>query len=143
MGNTWVLVANASEAQLYATVKLGAEMTRLRSFSHPESRGKGSELASDKPGKVQSTRGGHGMGDSTAPKDYEAERFAKELAQALDVGRAANEFKHLVLVATPHFHGLLNSQLEDKTRALVVTDINKDLTTCEERDLPARLKESA
>jgi protein required for attachment to host cells len=83
------------------------------------------------------------MGDSTSPKEHEAELFAKELAQALEEGRASNSYRHLVLVATPHFHGLLNSQLDEKTRAMVVTDINKDLTTCEERDLPARLKESA
>jgi protein required for attachment to host cells len=143
MANTWVLVANASEAQLYATDQVGAEMSHLRSFGHPESREKGSVLASDRPGKVQSGRGGRGIGDPSAPKDYEAERFARELAQALDDGRAANAYQHLVLVAAPHFHGLLNSQLDEKTRAMVGTDINKDFTSCNERDLQARLKESA
>ena len=143
MSNTWVLVANAVEAKLYSTDALGAEMSHLREFGHPESREKGSALASDKPGKVQSGRGGHGMGDTTAPKDFEAERFAKELAQALDDGRATNAYQHLVLVAAPHFHGLLNSQLDKKTHAMVVTNINKDYTSCNERDLLTRLKESA
>jgi len=143
MSNTWVLVANAVGAKLYSTDKLGAEMSCVREFDHPESREKGSALASDKPGKVQSGRGGHGMGDTSSPKDFETERFAKELAQALDDERAANAYQHLVLVATPHFHGLLNSQLNEKTRAMVVTNINKDFTSCSERDLQARLKESA
>lgn len=143
MKNTWVLVANAVEAKLYATEKLGAEISHVREFAHPESREKGSALVSDKPGKVQGGRGGRGMGDASAPKGYEAEKFARELARALDEGRTANAYQHLVLVATSHFHGLLNSQLDKKTRAMVVTDINKDFTSFNERDLLARLKESA
>ena len=94
-------------------------------YSHLESREKGSLLASDRTGKVQSSRGGRGIGDSSAPKDYEAERFARELAQALNDGRAVNAYRHLVLVAAPHFHGLLNSQLDEKTRTMVGKDINK------------------
>ena len=143
MNTTWVLVAKASEARLYTTDKVGEEMQCLKEFSHPESREKGSTLASDRPGHSQSKGTGHGtMGDPADPKDYEAERFASELAQELEKGRTANAYQKLVVAAAPHFHGLLNSQLNDHTRALVINNIEKDFTAYDERELPARLKEA-
>jgi protein required for attachment to host cells len=141
MDNTWVLVANASEARLFATERLGQDMTIIKDFSHPESRAKGTTLASDRPGASK----GRGLntgtrGDPDDPKDFEAERFASELANELDKGRAENAYRRLVLVATPHFQGLLKSHLTDHTRNMVVDNINKDLTACNISELPMRLK---
>jgi len=141
MDDTWVLVANASEACLYATKKLGEEMSILKDFSHPESRAKGAALASDRPGFSQGKGNNMGTrGDPESPKNFEAERFANELAHELDKGRTANAFHRLVLVATPHFQGLLKSRLDDHTRAMVVNNINKDFTAYNVHELPERLK---
>jgi len=144
MDNTWVLVANASEADLYATERLGAEMSPLKHFEHPESRAKGSELASDRPGNNHSRGSSMGtMGDPVDPKAFEAERFASELANELDKGRTHNAYRRLVLVAVPQFQGLLRRHLNDHTQAMVFKNINKDFTSCNPRELPARLKGSA
>ena len=143
MDNTWVLVANASRAHLYATERIGEKMICIKDFTHPESRAKGSTLASDRPGHYQSRGMGHGsMGDPADPKYYEANRFAGELATELNAGRKTNNYRKLVLVAGPHFNGLLNTHLNENTRAMVVNYINKDFTDCDERDLPGRLKKS-
>lgn len=140
--NTWVLVASASEARIFGTDRIGEAMECMKEFSHPESREKGSELASDRPGHSQSKGTGHGaMVESSDPKEYEAERFAGELARELENGRTSNAYKKLVVVAAPHFHGLLNNHMNEQTRAMVVNDIQKDLTDCETRDLPGRLKQ--
>jgi protein required for attachment to host cells len=118
-------------------------MTCLKKFSHSESRAKGSTLASDRPGHSQSRGAGHGaMGDPADPKDYEADRFAAELASELDTGRTANAYRRLVLVAGPHFNGLLNSHLNKHTHGMVEHCIHKDFTDCTERELPARLMEN-
>lgn len=141
MDNTWILVANASEAHLYAAEKLGEDMSIRKEFSHPESRAKGVTLASDRPGSTQGRGSSMGTrGDSVDPKAFEADRFASELANELDNGRIANAYCRLVLVATPHFHGLLTAHLNDNTRAMVVNNINKDFTNFNTRELPARLK---
>jgi protein required for attachment to host cells len=143
MANNWVLVANASEARLFSAEKIGDTMHCLKEFSHPESREKGSNLASDRPGHNQSKGAGHGsMVEQTNPKDYEAERFAGELAEELEKGRTTNAFRHLILVATPRFYGLLNTRLSDQAKAMIKGNIQKDFTDCHERDLPARLKEN-
>ncbi len=143
MDNTWVLIANASRAHLYATERIGEKMTCLKDYTHPESRAKGSTLASDRPGHNQSKGTGHGsLGDPADPKYYEANRFAGELASELDAGRKANAYRRLVLVAGPHFRGLLNTHLNEHTRAMVGTYIHKDFTDCDVRDLPGRLKKN-
>lgn len=143
MNTTWVLVANAGEARLFGTDNINESLHCLKEFSHPESREKGSELASDRPGHYQSKDTGHGaFAEHTDPKDYEADRFASELANELEKGRTANEYKKLVLVAAPHFHGLLKTHMNEHTRELVVNNIQKDFTSIETYELPKRLKES-
>ena len=139
MDNTWVLVANASEARLYATERLGKEMTELREFLHPEGHEKSINLTSDH----SHGRGPHSgtRGDETVnPKDLEAERFASHLAEELNKGRSTNAYRRAVLVAAPHFMGLLNMHLDEHTRELVQHSINKDYTTYDARELPERLK---
>lgn len=143
MANNWVLVANASEARLFEAEKIGEAMQCVKEFSHPESREKGSNLASDRPGHYQSKGTGHGaLAERTDPKDYEADRFAGELAGELEKGRTSNAFRHLVLVATPRFYGLLNGHLSDQAKSMIKANIQKDFTDCHERDLPARLQEN-
>lgn len=140
--NTWVLVANASEARIFGTEKIGNPMECMKEFNHPESRDKGMDLTSDRPGHYQSKGTGHGaFVESTDPKEYEAERFAAELAKELENGRTNNAYRKLVVVAAPHFHGLINSQLDEHTRAMVVNDIQKDFTDCDVNELPERLKQ--
>lgn len=143
MYTTWVLVANAGEARLFGAENINQSLHCLKEFNHPESREKSSDLTSDRPGHYQSKGTGHGsFAEHTDPKDYEAERFASELADVLEKGRTANEYKKLVLVAAPHFHGLLNTHMNEHTRELVVNNIQKDFTAIETHELPKRLKES-
>ena len=142
--STWVLVANSSEARLFETQKLGTAMNCLREFSHPEGREKGSELVSDRPGHYQSKGMGHGaFVEPTDPKDVEVDRFASELAKELEKGRTAHAFNKLVVVAAPHFHGLLNTHMNEQTREMISNNIEKDFTAYDERELSQRLKEYA
>lgn len=145
MKNTWLLVANGSEARLYETEFRPKELVLLQEFNHPESREKGAELASDKAGHYQgdamgtsgSTKGS--FSEPTDPKEYEMERFAGELVKALDAGRSSNSFQHLFIASSPKFHGLLNKKMNGHLSKLVDKHINKDLTSLNERDLLGRL----
>lgn len=139
--NTWVLIANSNKARLFSTERVGEEMVRVREFEHPESREKGSDIVSDRPGHYQSKGTGHGaFVDPTDPKQHEADVFAGELAGILDKGRTNNEYKRLVVAANPHFMGLLNKHMDTHTRDMIISDIKKDLTTFEDRELPDHLK---
>lgn len=144
MPNTWLLVANASQATIYQTEQRPKTLTMVKEFLHPPSREKGESLASDRPGHFQGEAVGmegttHGaFNEPTDPKAYEHERFATELAKELDAGRTANSYKNLIIVASPHFHGLLNKSMNTHVAAMVGQHIQKDYTSLEQRELLAK-----
>jgi protein required for attachment to host cells len=145
MKNTWLLIANGSEARLFETELRPKTLTLLQEIKHPESREKGTELASDRPGHYQGDSGvggaSHGaFNEPTDPKEYEMERFAGELVNALEAGRNANSFQHLIVASSPKFHGLLNKKMNGHISRLVDKHINKDFTSLTEKELLERLQ---
>ena len=135
MDTTWLIVANASQATLYETETPPKTLRLIKEFLHPASRSKGSELASDRAGHFKAEARGmegttHGaFNEPIDPKDYEQERFAIELAKELDAGRTTNSYNNLIIVASPHFHGLLNKHMNEHVAELVSRHIEKDYTT--------------
>jgi len=139
----WVLVANASQAKLFSmTSRFGQNLTLIKEFEHPESRLKGSDLVSDRPGHYQSKGTGHGsFVDKTDPKTQEAERFSQELVAELESGRTSNQYKNLVLVAAPPFLGALNKHISEPLHNTVIRVIEKDLTKNGNGDLVDHLND--
>ena len=136
MSTLWVLVANASQAHLYATARLGGALEIVKEFSHPQSREKGLNLVTDRPGQKQTQGAVHGGAvEKTDPKEVEAEKFAKELAVELDEGRTSHQFAELVLIAPPHFHGLLNKHCNPQTLNMVSKKLQKDYTHMRAKEL--------
>lgn len=144
MKNTWILVANGSEARLFESEFRPKSLTLLQEIKHPESREKGAELASDKSGHYQgdAANGGSTQGsfsEPTDPKEYEMERFAAELVKELEAGRTANSYQHLIVASSPKFHGLLNKHMNGHISKLIEKHINKDFTSLKEKELLSRL----
>lgn len=145
MKNTWLLVANGSEARLFETEFRPKTLNLLQEITHPESREKGAELASDKSGHFQgdASTGGSTQGSFSEPidpKEYEMERFAGELVKVLETGRNTNRFQHLIVASSPKFHGLLNKKMNGHISKLVDKHINKDFTSLKEKELLERLQ---
>lgn len=142
MAQTWVLVANSSEARIFKMDRNGKTLDLLDTIDHPESRKKAAELVSDRPGHYQgdTTGSAHGaFSEPTNPKTHEQERFAMELAGLLDHGRTANRYGRLVVVSSPRFKGLLNKHLNKGVSRLIWDQIDKDYTQLPERDLLQRI----
>lgn len=142
---TWLLVANASCARLFETQDRPRSLQLVQEYQHPASREKGEDLASDRPGHIQTDIAGgeaashSSFAEPTSPKDYEHERFAMELAKVLEEGRTHNRFDSLMLVASPQFHGLLNKQMNDHLTKMVSTHLSKDYTRLGEQELLHKL----
>lgn len=134
---TWILVANACEAKLYQNTKRFGPLHLLEHFQHPRSRNKNSDIATDRSGAFRcgGTSASGSMVEATRPKDNEAKRFAMQLAETLDGGRATHAYYRLIVVATPPFLGLLNAQFNSKVRKLVRAELKKDYTGMAEREL--------
>lgn len=142
MQNSWVLVANGSQARLFNLDGPKKSFTLIKEFEHPESRMKTDKLSSDRSGHFMnsSTQGSGSFQEPTDPKTYELERFALELTKTLDEGRAANKFEKVVLVASPHFLGLLKQNMSDQLSKAVSHTIQKDYTAVNDRDMLDQIK---
>ncbi len=157
-GSTWVLVGDSSRARIFV-VGDDKELKLVQEFDHPESRAMAHDLTSDRPGRTQQSGSpGHGnggpsnggptkgsrsgMAPHTDPKAVEAEHFAHSLATVLDKGLSSNTTAHLLLVAPPHFLGLLREALPDSVKKRVSASLDKDFTHLGVRDLTTRLADS-
>lgn len=151
MQTTWILVCDASRARIFATEGREGEWLLLRELSHPRSRAHDADLTTDRFGMTQhggraragfrGERSTRAYEPSTYPKETEAQHFAQILAGALDEGRVRGAFERLVLVAPPHFLGLLRAELSDPLEKTVVASLDKDYTQEQARALPERLEE--
>ena len=140
MAITWILVANASLAKLYANLGPNKGLTLVKELIHPESRQKNGELVSDRSGAMGAVgSGGGSMQPQTLPKQHEAKVFAQEIAQALYQGRTSNAFKRAILIAPPAFMGLLNAVIDGPTAQLITDRFEKDYTKTPENELGERL----
>ena len=139
--STWILIADSAQARLFATDRgYGGPWRLVRSFSHPLSTVKASELVSDRPGRVQQSMadGSRSAAEArTPPREVEAEHFARALADALDRGRG--QYARLVLVAPPHFLGLLRQIVSETVGNTVAISVDRNWTDLPEQELPARL----
>ena len=134
-----VMIANAGGARVFR-YQTQEEFSLVKEFSHPQSRQKGSDLVSDRPGHSEAKGGGHGAFiPSNGPKQIEAQRFASELADWLDGERRQNRYKQVMLAADPGFLGLLNKSINNQTMQLVFKTLGKDYSQINQRDLPQML----
>jgi protein required for attachment to host cells len=141
MAHTWILVANASQASVYLNEGPNKGLVRQKTLEHAASREKGADLASDRPGQQQGPNAGRGsLVGAKSPRQVEAERFALQVARELDQGRTKNAYQRLILVASPHFMGLINQHLDAHVRQLVSDSIEKDYTKISEKALAGHLE---
>lgn len=143
--NTWLIVANSTEAQVYNITPADPHKKHfdpIKEFSHHQSRLKNSELGSDTSGSYQAQNAPKSAYEpSTAPHEKEIQHFAKELADYLEAERNHNHYKHLVVCAAPHFYGLLKVEMTKQTITLIKQHIEKDYIPLPKAELHERVKE--
>lgn len=128
---TWYLVADAARARVLEPTP-GSGTQVLHDLEHPASRLKGSDLMADDRGRSRprnrsAARGG-AMDYRTPPREVEAQRFAREVAELLRLARTRNEYDELILVAAPAFLGELRGVFDDTVSRSVRAAIAKDYT---------------
>jgi protein required for attachment to host cells len=136
MKPTWILVANASRARCFARDDDDAPLMLMKSFVHPQSRARDTDLT------VAGL--GHGKGAATYvprldPKDKEHDQFAEELADHLNAGIAAHQFGALVLIASNPFLGEIKNRLSEQAAKSLRAGVAADFTSFEGRELQQRV----
>ncbi len=142
MKRNWVVVANAARARLFEDAGEAGGLKALVDMVHTQSRQKGIALAGDRPGHVEGQ--GHGLGSAayvprTDAREREHDRFAREVAAALDDAVAAGRCAGIVLVASNPFLGHLKAHLGAQAAKAVLRTVASDYTTLREGEIAQRL----
>ena len=129
-GLTWIVVADASRAEIYSRQKRYSQLELVQCLVEPAARSKEGELSSDEPGRAydSSGEGRHAMESSHSVKQHLRETFAHRIASELESARNANDFQRLILVAAPALLGDLRAQLSKATQRLVQAEVDKHMT---------------
>ncbi len=140
-----VLIANGSEARFYTAEREGQHLQNLslaQEFLDPLVRHKEGDITSDHSSHRETRTDGTAsqrvygsFPEPTDPKEFEMERFAREIAKALEHGRTTKAFDSLILFAPPHFHGMLNKHLGDQLSRMVERHVEKDYTKVPDHEL--------
>jgi len=142
MSKHWIVVADQSKARIFTIDDPRGELQELEQLEHPAGRNQAQTLGSDRPGRSFDTsgQGRHAMGTSVEPKEQEAIRFAKQVGDHLRTACHAGHCNRLLLVAGPHFIGLLKEQL-GSLADVTVTEIVKNLGQYDSRKIRTHLPE--
>lgn len=132
--STWVLVADASRAQLYETDKTLEVFSPIEASEHP--------VPASADGNTNSD---DGMTDISLerhadPHQTTADTFARDLGRVINAGRIAHRFDHLIVVASPAFLGALRRHIDTESSRLVLASIAHDWTSVPLHELPARVR---
>jgi len=137
MNMVWVLVCDAARGRLFEVKDGDAVWHLVETFKHQESRIKSSDLASDHVGRSSSKGASvhhNALAPASTPKEVEQSHFGHELGVMLDRALRAKRFRRWVLVAPPHFLGMLKKELTPELLENLMTTVDKDLS---HEELPA------
>lgn len=132
-----IVVADQSEANFYGLEQRETPLQFVQRLEDPDAHLHDRDLKSDRPGRLfdhAPAAGGrrgavahHATGGERNPRKVEARRFARRIADALDVERRQDRYDSLIVMAPPTFLGLLRAEIPPAVQALMRAEIGKDL----------------
>ncbi len=141
---TYVLVADGGQAKVLKVLGRGGAraVKEIEHFERPTAHTAARDLTSDLTGRVFSTVGRgsggrptairHGADSDFDPHAEKVLRFARRLSRKLDELRRSGEADEFMVVAAPHFLGVLRQTLSGPTRAIVTRELDRDLAQADE-----------
>jgi protein required for attachment to host cells len=133
---SWIVIMDRSQARFFEAGGSDVPLNAIHQIASPEGRVRGQELLADRPGRSfdSSPVGHHGQGgaarhaysSAVSPHDEAAHNLVMKIVAYLEEGRGKNLYEHLILVAEPHFLGLLRKQLSTQLASTVLKEIEKD-----------------
>lgn len=146
--DVWIVVCDASRALFYKSQGKVKPLLFIKKLEHEESRSANKDLTSDREGRTnQSVSSSHQVGKASrsglesgnSAKSMEHKYFAREVCREIYQGAQKNDYAKLVLVASPHFLGLLREELTEQVQRMILGTITKDYTLLSPEELQERL----
>lgn len=127
---TWIAIADGAKALVLRNdgEADAPNFSVVDIFSNAENV-RTSELGTERPGRThESATSGRSNMAQTDWHDIGEQRFADEVANALDRHCQAGDFRHLIIVAPPRTLAELRHKFSKRLQEAIVTEVNKDLT---------------
>lgn len=136
----WILIANATRARLLEQ-ETKDKVRELKSFEHPRSRSRASELGTERSGYQRTDRsfGAASFQPRTDARQKEHLLFARELAHYLEREAQLGTCGSISLLASSPFLGELKAELGSATRRLLGVTRDVDLTMVGKAELGRRV----
>ncbi len=145
MYNVWSLVCDSAKARFFEIRPGDPSWHLVSEVAHDESREKSDALSSDRSGSRSSEGASvhhNALAPRSSPKDVEKEHFAHALGTTLDQAMRSGRFRGWVLVAPPHFAGLIHKELTPELKKHLLSTVEKDMSDLPARDLAEALREA-
>jgi protein required for attachment to host cells len=141
MKTTWII----GRARILQVMDRDGRLAEVEDFLNPEGRAHDRDLIEDGHPRFNG-HGGNGRGAGPASDreemkatEHATELFVKRVSEYLDKARTAHRYDRLHLVAPPKFLGQLRKELGKEVEKLVTSELPKDLSWLNERELEKRL----
>lgn len=138
---TWIVVASRVHARVFEPMRSDGGLQLVDEFECPQGRQLAGDIEVDRPGRMRGSGGRpHPTSHHQDGTEHLAETFAQRIAHALRKARTDGRFKRLVLVADPHFLGLLRGALDPTTAKLSAGSISKGLDSAPSEEIARQLQ---
>jgi protein required for attachment to host cells len=143
--NVWVLVCDAAKARVFEIRDGDPTWHAVELVLHEGSRSKASELVGSPSGR-RSPQGRsvhhNALAPASSPKEVQKDGFAHTLATTLDQAMRSARFRRWVLVAPPHFLGLIKKELTSELEKHLLATVDKDFNDLAVHELSERLRDA-
>jgi len=150
MDANWIVAANAGRARFFSLAKAGERMQEVYDMVNTAARQRESDIETDDLGELAAGASRHnvGVGPTTpsgyqphqTPKQHETELFARDVAKYLLQAHHEGRFRHLSLVASPEFLGVLRREMDPQLAKAIEAEIDKDYTHASGEELRERIQ---
>ena len=124
-----VLVADSAKARLFTFARGADKLEEIDQLLHDKAHQRERDINSDRPGRQQGGAGSshHGVNVEDSAREQEDTVFAKHIGEYLEADRVKQNPRGLIIMAPPHFLGILRKQLSGECQKLLAQTVNKDL----------------
>ncbi len=142
MNTVWIVVCDAAKARFFEVRRGDPTWHIVEVAMHDASRSKASDLVSGRSGS-RSSEGASvhhdALAPASSPKEVEKDHFAHALTKTLDQALRSTRFAKWVLVAPPHFLGLVKKTLTTELEKHLMATVDKDLNELDVHALAEKL----
>jgi len=141
----WYVLANRTHAVFYEETR-NQEFKFRHRMKNPKGHLTEGQLDSDRPGSgISSAAGGtirHGLDRTFHHHEQNALRFAHAISSRLLEEKRQDSFQGLVLVAEPHFLGLLRKALPSELKPLIQQEVDREYIEGSDAELHSAIQDA-